>query len=227
MANGILAVFISVLFLLSKTTFPLVSIRGAEATVEGVVVDINKARIANATVTFWSGVDKSITQTQQDGTYSITLKPGTYEMSVRQPGFCSFRRASFVLAERASARFGLQMWVCPTDSPNYIQYAELDEVPHTNLKPVILFGTAEPQGEMRHFYGRMTSDDGTGHARKYPVVLTFNLLTVKADEITYLSSDHTFKAQGNVVWEDNGSIESKAVDKAEVKLDGFNPKPIS
>jgi len=227
MANEILAVFISVLFFLSKITFPLVTIRGAQATVEGVVVDISNARIANATVTFGSGVDESNIKTQQDGTYSIMLKPGTYKISVSKPGFCPFRRAGFVLPERSSVRFGLQMWVCPTDFPHFIQYAELDEVPHTNLKPLMLFGETEPQGELQHFYGRITPDDGTGHARKYPVVLTFNLLTVKADEIIYLSSDHTFKALGNVVWEDNDSIEPKAVDYAEVKLDGFTPKPIA
>jgi len=192
--------------------------------VEGVAVDIADAGIASATIDFASGDNKFRVQTRADGTYSIALRPGTYTMTVSHNGFCTFRRAPFVLRKDSRLRFNIQMWVCPTDM-EFVRYAELDEVPHTHLKPLVLFATNVRQGGLQRFSGPTTNDDGTGQARKYPAILTFNRLTVQSEEIVYDHSSHALTAQGNVVWEDGSK--SGMGDSVEVKLDGFSPRPLS
>ncbi len=61
--------------------------------IEGAVVDINDARILNATLTFRTGDREYWTKTGPDGTYSIELKPGTYTMKAEAYGFCTLRRS--------------------------------------------------------------------------------------------------------------------------------------
>jgi hypothetical protein len=198
------------------------SVPEMEERVEGVLVDINDARIWSGTLTFETGVHEYISQTGTDGTYSIKLKPGTYLVTVKSQGFCTIRRAAFVLQKHSSLRFDFQMWVCPSDS-EFVQFAELDEVPRTHLKPLIQFAHEDLQGDLQRFHGPSTNDDGTGHARKYPAVFTFNLLRVQADEILYDSSAHLLTASGHVAWEDG--TQTGAGNNVEIKLDGLKPKP--
>jgi hypothetical protein len=188
------------------------------ATVKGVVLDIASARIWNAKLTFGDGVHQYDTQTREDGAYSIELKPGTYTMSVYSYGFCTLRRAAFVLQEHSMVQFNFQMWVCPTDT-EFIQYTELDEVPHTHLKPLVLFAKKDSQGELQRSTGPNTFDDGTGKARKYPAVFTFNLLTVQGQELLYDSTKHLVTASGNVLWQDENNSGGGA--KVEINLDGL------
>ena len=114
------------------------------------------------------------------------------------------------------------MWVCHSDI-QFIRYVELSEVPNTHLQPLILFASEEPDGDQRWFRGPKTSDDGTGHPRNYPVVLTFNFLTVKANEIVYNRSKRLVTAFGEVSWE-NGAA-SGTGDRVVFELVGSNPKP--
>ncbi len=100
--------------LLFLVPLPAGSGTDAAAKVEGVVLDINDARIWKTTLTFGNGVRDYSTKTRQDGTYSIELKPGTYAMEVKSYGFCTLRRSAFVLQKHSTVQFNLQMWVCPT-----------------------------------------------------------------------------------------------------------------
>lgn len=82
---------------------------GIRTGIEGVVVDINSARISNATLTFRDQNDhEKQTHTQYDGTCFIDLTPSTYVMSVRSMGFCEIRRAAFVLDESSTVHFDFQ-----------------------------------------------------------------------------------------------------------------------
>jgi|SRR5215472_1513760 len=92
----------------------------AEQTVDGIVVDINDARITNATITFESDGHEYTTQTRQDGTYSMQLRAATYVMSIRRSGFWGLRRAPFILEKHSSVRFNFQMWLCPFDMESFI-----------------------------------------------------------------------------------------------------------
>ncbi len=158
--------------LLFLVPLPAGSGTDAAAKVEGVVLDINDARIWKTTLTFGNGVRDYSTKTRQDGTYSIELKPGTYAMEVKSYGFCTLRRSAFVLQKHSTVQFNLQMWVCPTDT-EFIQYIEFEEVPHTHLKPLVLYA-----------------------------IFTFNLLTVEAEEIVYDRTKHFLSAFGSVHWRD-------------------------
>src|SRR6478736_1417387 len=97
------------------------------------------------------------------------------------------------------------------------------EVPNTNLQPLDLFASEELDGEQRWFRGPKTHDDGTRHPRNYPAILTFNLLSVKADEILYDQEKQLITALGNALWEDG--VGSGAGDRVAIKRTGFNPRP--
>jgi hypothetical protein len=188
--------------------------------IEGVLVDITDARIANATLTFGSGKHEYWTKTRQDGAYSIELKPGTYTMTVESHGFCTLRRSGFVLQKRTTVRFNLQMWVCPTDT-EFVRYIEFAEVPHTHLKPLILYGERDLRGEQQQFRGPNAFNDGTGHPRQYPAIFTFNLLTVQAREIEYDPTKNSLSASGNVRWEEANV--SGTGENVQIRLDGLKP----
>jgi len=207
--------------LLFLVPLPAGSAADAAAKVEGVVLDITDARISNASLTFGNEAREYTTKTREDGTYSIELKPGTYTMDVKAFGFCNLRRAGFVLEKHATLRFDMQMWVCPTDT-EFIQYTELEEVPPTHLKPLVLYANRELRGELQRFMGPNTYNDGTGHSRQYPAIFTFNLLTVRAKEILYDPTKHLLSAFGNVLWQDGN--DSGASAKVEIKLDGLRPR---
>jgi hypothetical protein len=202
--------------------FPLPTMsRGhAPAKIEGVVVDITGARIQNAMLIFANETREYSTKTGGDGTYSIELKSGKYTMEVTSNGFCTLRRAAFVLQRRSTVQFKLQMWVCPTDT-QFIQYTEFEEVPRTNLKPHVLYAEKN-QGNLLRFKGPNTFDDGTGHSRQYPAVFTFNLLTVRAEEIVYDPTKHLLSAFGDVHWQNENKSGTSA--NLQVKLDGLKPR---
>jgi len=206
--------------LLFVVPLPAGSRADAAAKVEGVVLDINDARIWNATLTFGNGGRDHSTRTRQDGTYSIELKPGTYTMEVKSYGFCTLRRSAFVLQKHSTVQFNLQMWVCPTDS-EFIQYSEFEEIPHTHLKPLVLYAKKDLQGELQRFRGPNALDDETGHPRQYPAIFTFNLLTVHADEIVYDPTKHYLNAIGNVHWQDENDSGTTA--NVQIRLDGLKP----
>jgi len=189
--------------------------------IEGTVVDINEAKILNTTLTFRTGDREYWTKTGPDGTYSIELKPGTYTMKAEHNGFCTLRRSAFVLQKDTTVRFNIQMWVCPTDT-KFIQYTELEKIPHTHLRPLVLYEQKEMQGKQILFKGATTNNDGTGHARQYPAVFTFNLLTVRAEEILYDPTQHLVAATGKVFWQDENR--SGINPEIRIKLEGPKPK---
>ena len=174
------------------------------AEVKGVVTDIHDSRVQKAILIFEGGGQTHRVETGEDGAYAIRLKPSTYAVSTTHYGFCGFRRAAFIAKKDSQIRFDFQLWVCPSDGYGKINDIELQPVPHTRLKPLVLYGETQMEGTMQTFTGAVLSE-------KYPVVFTYNLLTVRANQLSYDPRKQLLWANGNVVWQnrvDKGSGES-------------------
>src|SRR5438132_1616907 len=194
--------------------------RGSNAEIRGVVTDRNDSRVANATVSVWGEGQNYQTQTGPDGTYSIRLKPGIYTMSVIQPGFCTFRRAAFLLQKNYRVEFNFRLWLCPCDAGEWYQYAELDPAPHTDLRPLVLFGENHYAGPLQIFTGAHEPGEFS-EAGNHPVIFSFNLLTVQAERLTYDPHSHVLTATGTVVWQ-NG-LENGTGPTLEIRVNGSSP----
>lgn len=194
-----------------------------QSIVKGVVTDIVDDRITKAAVTFESNGQNFQTTTGADGRYSMRLEPGTYTIFVGHLGFCSARRAAFVVRESSELQFDFQLWVCPSDSPGFHRYKELDQIPHTDLKPLVLYGESQITGDFERFTGATTFDDGPGHRRRYRCVFSFNLLTVQADNLSYNFRNHVLVADGDVSWQ--AGNDSGTEPNLEIQLNSYDPHP--
>lgn len=188
---------------------------GAE--VKGVVTDVSDTRVTSAILIFESAGQSYRVETGEDGAYEVRLKPNTYTVSITHFGFCRYRRAAFVAKNGSQINFDFQLWVCPSDAYGKYNFAELEPVSHTHLKPLILFGETRREGTSQIFTGAVLTE-------KYPVVLTYNLLTLRAMELTYERSKHILWAEGNVEWQD-GTKEGSGK-SVQVWLDGPEPRVI-
>jgi hypothetical protein len=187
------------------------------ADVKGVVTDVNDGRVTKAILIFESGGQSYRVETGEDGAYEVRLKPSTYTVSITHFGFCRSRRAAFVAKKGSQINFDFQLWVCPSDAYGKYNFVELEPVSHTHLKPLILFGEARPEGTSQVFTGAVLTE-------KYPVVLTYNLLTLRATELTYERSKHILWATGAVEWQD-GTTEGTDMN-VQIRLDGPEPRVI-
>jgi Carboxypeptidase regulatory-like domain len=195
-----------------------------ESLVKGVVTDINNARVPMASVTIESDGQRLQTKTGLDGTYSVRVQTGTYTISISRPGFCEVRRGEFVAQKHTEVQFDFQLWVCPSDDMrSSYHYVELDSVPHTHLKPLVLFGESQTEGDLEHFTGPIIFEGGLNSGRKYPVVFSFNLLTVRANSVSYNSRNHVLTANGDVVWREGADSGSGTA--FEIKLNSSEPHP--
>jgi hypothetical protein len=184
------------------------------AEVWGTVTDVNAATVESAALTFQGQNQSIIAETGADGKYSILLDPGTYMISVSKRGFRPLRRATFLAQKGARIQFDFQLWVSASDSFGTYNFVELETATHTTLRPLVLFGESHKHDELEEFNGPV-------FGKKYPAVLTFNLLTVGADRFTYDRAKHAVLASGNVVWQDGRSVNTAV--EIEIVLDGLDP----
>ena len=195
-----------------------------ESLVKGVVTDIDNARIPMASVTIEADGQRLRTKTSPFGEYSIRVQPGTYTISISRPGFCEVRRGEFVAQKHTDVQFDFQLWLCPSDDlRSSYQYVELDSVPHTHLKPLILFGDSQTEGDLEHFTGPIIFEGGPNSGTKYPIVFSFNLLTVRANSVSYNLRNHVLTAGGDVDWREGADSGSGTA--IEIKLNSSEPHP--
>jgi hypothetical protein len=187
---------------------------GAE--VKGIVTDTNDSRVAGAVLIFETGDRSYRVETGEDGAYAIRLKPNTYTVSITHFGFCRSRRAAFVAKKDSQINFDFQLWVCGSDGNNF-DFVELEPRSHTHLKPLVFFGESRPVGTSQVFTGAVLF-------QKYPVVLTYNLLTVRADKLTYERSKYMLLAEGHVEWQDG--MNKGSGENVQIWLDGPEPRVI-
>jgi hypothetical protein len=185
----------------------------SEASVMGTVVDtFQAARITDAKVTLLGSGHKYETTTTSSGEYLLKLEPGVYEIRVTRPGFCDGGRAAFALKAGTKVTFDFELLLCgsvdpirlhPEDgngttssSPDRYQREELNPVSPNFLRPVIFFGDRQETGDGVR-YSALTLLD-----RHFPVVYTYNLLTIKSDTLIYSKTDNSVRATGNVSFDD-------------------------
>jgi Carboxypeptidase regulatory-like domain len=208
-------VFLSILTCNLSSFVQLPDKPGAE--VKGVVTDVSDSRVTKAILIFENGGQSYRVETGEDGAYEVRLKPNTYTVSITHFGFCRSRRAAFVAKKDSLINFDFQLWVCPSDGYGKYNFIKLEPVPHTHLQPLILFGEARPEGTSQIFTGAVLTE-------KYPVVLTYNLLSLRANRLTYERSKHLLWAEGNVEWQDGTK---EGIGKiVQIWLDGPEPRVI-
>jgi len=187
---------------------------GNAAKLEGTIVDINDARVPKAVLVFQGQSQSQTVETNPDGKYSIHLNPGVYTVSVSHWGYCGLRRAAFLADSGANIRLNFQLWACPSDNFGKYEFVELAPDQQTHLKPLILFGERDESDDLQTFRGAVLPE-------RYPVVLTYNLLTVRADTMIYSRKNNSVVATGNVVVEEGDK--KKTGVKAEVVFHGSEP----
>ena len=88
--------------------------------VAGLVLDVNEARIAGATITVQNDEVKKIARSDDEGRFEVNVPPGTYHITVEQPGFKKFRLANFRVRDEATESINIQMEVAPPMLPRKI-----------------------------------------------------------------------------------------------------------
>lgn len=188
------------------------------AEVSGIVTDIHGSLVTNADVEFQGKGGRHSSQTGSEGEYSIQLPSGVYTMEIRHYGFCRVRRGGFLLEAGSVVHFDTQLHVCPSDSPtSRYFYEDLDQVPSSPVRPLILFGDKVPDGDSSWRYtGPVLVGIGTNR-----VFFTYNLLTITADSLVYDPKGQTVVASGHVLFQDGESTRKGS--QVEVTLNGLHP----
>lgn len=183
------------------------------AVVTGTIVDTFQGRITDATVTLSAGGHKYRTATMPNGEYTISVNPGVYEIRVTRPGFCDGRRGAFVLRTGIEVSFDFELLVCgsvdpitiqpndvgaaaPPPPPDRYQYQELSAVGRDGLRPLVLFGNRDDHDDSVS-YSSLTVLN-----RHFPVVYTYNLLTIKAETLMCSKKDNSVRGFGSVTWQE-------------------------
>ncbi len=186
---------------------------GPKAVVTGTVVDAMQASITDAEVNLSGNGGKYQVETTSDGTYTVSVEPGMYEIRVRRPGFCDARRAMFILNSGARVELDFQLLACaivdnmynvtdgsPLPPPPVLhdryQFQLLDPIKPSGLRPLVSFGDRREGGDLV-LYSQLNLLD-----RYFPVVYTYDLLTIRADSLAYSRKDSSITATGNVVCQD-------------------------
>jgi hypothetical protein len=158
-------------------------------------------RIPNAEVGSTGVEGRRRTTTTDKGSYPIDLAPGVYAAEIANSNFCPLRRGKFLATNTAEISIDFQLWICASDASDTYNFVELDSAKNTDLRRLVLYGRVRRDGDKQIFTGATLG-------RIYPVVFTFNLLTVEADELTYDRTEHVVIARGNVSWQDGKANDS-------------------
>ncbi|MBZ5696275.1 MAG: carboxypeptidase-like regulatory domain-containing protein [Acidobacteriia bacterium] len=183
------------------------------AFVQGIVSNEVGARIAGAELQFATEDNRIVAQTWSNGTYDAKLPPGVYAVRVMHSGFCEGRRGSFSARAGAEIRLDFGLLRCGSDDYrvgvggtliNRLGYdsEELATPTVDGLKPLVLFGERKESDGTVHYSSLVLLD------RQYPVVYTYDLLTIKAPYLTYSPKDHSIDGNGGVVWQDGSSTQN-------------------
>jgi hypothetical protein len=166
------------------------------------VKDVQDAFVASATVQAKSWDQTFTTQTNEDGIYKLNLPVGIYQIVVSSQGFCASTRAQFKVEQDSTINFDFMLNVCPSHgSPPF--KTESFAIPYSkdnSLKLFVQYGKQEVQGEMITFEGfpHKIAD----HIKDIPVgvIVSYNLLTIRANKIEMDRQTVRLKASGDVVF---------------------------
>lgn len=199
------------------------------AHLRGVVTDVNDWRVSDAKVTI-EGMGKTYTvTTSRDGEYSAELPPGVYQIKASSVGYCPIRRSAFRLAPSADAVLDLTLILCGFETAltieggRYTGEVEGYRIPFKEES----FQVAPPLELLIQYGGRAENGDSiiykaiTAEGKDIGVILSYNLLTVRADTVCLNKGDFHVKAVGNVVIDNEG--EKVKARQAEINFKSDQP----
>lgn len=178
----------------------------ANGTVMGVVTDLVGVRVNRVQVEFVGEHERRTAETDPDGAYTVHLAPGIYRPRVSRIGFCDVQRAAFMLAPNTEVEFDFELLDCPSETREIrigeYREEELDAVMTDGLRPLVQYGAREKCSDLVCYSSLMHSTPPTYKDKKFPVVYTYNLLTLKATSLVYSPSDSSIQGTGDVVFQD-------------------------
>jgi hypothetical protein len=183
-----------------------------QARLKGVVADSNQARVSKAKVIVEGEFSKAVVITNDDGTYSVDLAPGLYSLTVISPGFCSLMRARFELRPLTDVEMNLTLVDCALDNvmtlrneifidskdqynaPYKEESVVLSSEPSSQFDLHVRFGKRAEIKDAVRFQGFSLSGD-----RQVGVTVTYNLMTLRAEQVCLNKATGELEAFGNVV----------------------------
>lgn len=206
--------------------------------VAGRVTDVTGAGVRDASIVFEGGMRSIHVATARDGSYIAHLPEGAYQMSVGATGFCEMRRGSFFAKNGTSIHFDFRLIICPSDWAGDYKFVELESAPGSGLRPLVLFGQSSVSGNVTRYTGpevpeffdkgkRLPGKYGqypviTMRQRTYPVVLSYNLLTIRCTDLTYDREKQLVVGRGDVEIQEGKIV--RAGHQVRVVLCGLTPK---
>jgi Carboxypeptidase regulatory-like domain len=202
--------------------------------VRGTITDQSGAVIPEAEVAFQNKqFDKTVTANER-GVYEADLPFGNYTMTAQRLGFRPYRRPVFRVTSTETIVFDFTLPVQPTCDLTVVSTdggtatredweaakkqlclrEDSFSVPSSDgvsFQVWIRYVKHTVSGD-RHFYtGERTPNDD-------PVVVAYNLFSLRADQVTYDAKSRTIKAIGNVVAVDESGM-TQRVDAMNVKFE--------
>lgn len=184
--------------------------------VSGTVFDANGSVVLNVKVVFDSAGLKREALTNDEGYYGIELPAGVYRVTAHNAGFCPYQRAPFRLQPSAETLLDLTLTVCPIanllhydKAGNYVgeecRYIDplasetfaikgLSNAPRDLL---VRYGRRKEQGEVVQ-YERAKIENGIPEG----VTVSYDVLTIVADRVTFNKQTFRLEAEGNVKVQD-------------------------
>jgi hypothetical protein len=217
----------------------------ATGEVRGTVIDMNDARVSRATITVeGDGLSRTVA-TSDDGTYKIELPLGTYRIKATRIGFFPGRRAPFRAVSSASIILNFTLIPCSIvneitiKSGQYVGEKDRYEDPFkeevfplvhptgTQLELSVRYGSRQEDQNIVEYRGTVIpyeahADTPTGSVRrdKYlGVTISYNLLTIRADQVRLDPTTFRLEAEGNVVVEDGKRCDKGRRVVADLKTD--------
>jgi hypothetical protein len=202
--------------------------------VRGAITDQSGGVIPAAKVAFQNTQFDKIVTTNERGFYEADLPFGNYTMTAQVVGFKLYRRPLFRVTSTETIVFDFTLPVQPTcdltvvrtdggtATPEDLKAAEKEfclredsfSVPSSDGVPfqVWIRYVKHTAFGHRYFYtGKKTPNDD-------PVIVAYNLFSLRADEVTYDTKSRTISAVGNVVAVDEAGI-TQRVDAMNIKFE--------
>jgi hypothetical protein len=190
---------------------------------------IPRAKVAFQNMQF----DKTVT-TNESGVYEADLPFGNYTMTAQVVGFRPYRRPLFRVTSTGTIAFDVMLPVQPTcdltvvssdrgtatpadweaAKKHFCLREDSFSVPSNDGLPFqiwIRYAKHTVSGDRYSYTGEKTPNDD-------PVVVAYNLFSLRADEVTYNAKSRTIRAIGNVVAVDEAGM-TQRVDAMNIKFE--------
>ena len=175
--------------------------------------DKNRALVVGTQVIFESGRVRREVITNDEGFYEVELPPGVYSVTTYKLGFCPLRRATFTVEPDRVMLLNIRLNVCALVHGARLKDGKwVEEAWQTDGSKTESFLLKRKQGSLGELFIRYaTRREHKGHIEysgtedEMPgrVVVTYNLLTIWADKVSYDKKKHVLLAAGNVYIEED------------------------